>query len=77
MEEYKENEILTIKKCQHIEFPNLATRRNRPCQTLLAEKVPVMNNFKLKSKLIFPFSGIHQQLLKLYNWPNFEDSLKH
>ena len=28
VEEYKENEILTIKKCEHIEFPNLATRRN-------------------------------------------------
>ena len=64
-------------KCQHIEFPNSATRRNCSCGKLLVEKIPALNCVKYKPELIFPFSGIRRQLMDFYNRPNFENHLRH
>jgi hypothetical protein len=77
VEKYKENGRYAAMKCQHIEFPNSATRRNRPCGRFLAEKVPALNCIKYKPELIFPFSGIRRQLMDFYNRPNFENRLRH
>ncbi|RHZ81537.1 hypothetical protein Glove_119g6 [Diversispora epigaea] len=51
VEYYKENDINSVMKYRHVEFPNSATRRNHQCQTILSEQVPTMNRFKLKFKL--------------------------
>ncbi|RHZ86260.1 hypothetical protein Glove_53g3 [Diversispora epigaea] len=64
-------------KCQHVEFPNLATRRNRQCQTILSKQVPTIDRFKLKFKLVYRFAGIRQQLKAFYNRPNFENFLRY
>ncbi|RHZ87209.1 hypothetical protein Glove_39g5 [Diversispora epigaea] len=40
-------------------------------------KFPIMDRFKLKFKLVYPFAGIRQQLMTFYNRPNFENFLRH
>ncbi|RHZ75351.1 hypothetical protein Glove_216g173 [Diversispora epigaea] len=77
VENYKENDINSVMKCRHVEFPNSATRQNRQCQTILSEQVPTMDRFKLKFKLVYSFVGIQQQLMAFYNRPNFENFLRH
>ena len=72
VKEYKENERIAIMKCNHVEFSNSATRKNHLYNTLLVKEVSVINGIKLKVKLIFPFSRIQQQLVILYNYPNFK-----
>jgi hypothetical protein len=77
VEKYKENGRHAVMKCWHIEFPNSATRRNRPCGRLLAEKVPALNYIKYKPELIFPFFRIRHQLMDFYNHLNFENYLRY
>src|SRR4051812_46774978 len=64
-------------KCQHIEFPNSKARRLRQCQASLSEQIPAINEIKTKSILVFPFAGIRQQLITIYNRPGFESSLRY
>ncbi|RHZ44929.1 hypothetical protein Glove_707g81 [Diversispora epigaea] len=77
VEDYKKNNINSVMKCRHVEFPNLATRRNRQCQTILSKQVSTMDKFKLKFKLVYPFARIRQQLMAFYNRLNFENFLRH
>ncbi|RHZ49575.1 hypothetical protein Glove_519g104 [Diversispora epigaea] len=74
---YKENNINSVMKCRYVEFLNLATRRNRQCQTILFKQVPTINKFKLKFKLVYLFTRIRQQLIAFYNRSNFENFLRH
>ena len=65
-------------KCQHIEFPNSSFRKTRPCNTSLSQKIGVsVNRTIIRPNLIYPFSGIKQQLASMYRRPGFEHHLKH
>ena len=77
VEDFQIGETRAIMKCQHIEFPNSTARRLRWCQVSLSEQTPSINKIKTKSILVFSFAGIRQQLIKLYNWLGFENSLWH
>jgi hypothetical protein len=77
VEDFQMGETRAIMKCQHIEFPNSKARRLRQCQASLSERTPANNDIKTKSILVFPFAGIRQQLIALYNRPGFENSLRH
>ncbi|RHZ67798.1 hypothetical protein Glove_299g116 [Diversispora epigaea] len=74
---YKENNTNSIIKYRHAEFPNLATRQNCQCQIILSEQVSTMDRFKLKFKLVYPFTRIRQQLMAFYNHLNFKNFLRY
>ena len=68
LENFNQDEDLTITKCQHIEFPNSTSCRLKRCQTPLYDRILLTNEkLSLKLKLIYPFAGICQQLRKMYN----------
>jgi Transposase family tnp2 len=78
VENFNQDENLTVMKCQHVEFPNSTNRRSKRCQTPLSDRILLTNQrLSLKPKLIYPFAGICQQLRKMYNRPGFEKSLRH
>ena len=74
MENFRQNETLTIMKCNHVEFPNSARRRLRFCNTPLSQQI---DSLTIQPELIFPFAGIRQQLITMYRRQGFEKSLRH
>ncbi|PKC64471.1 hypothetical protein RhiirA1_396016 [Rhizophagus irregularis] len=59
LENFYQDEDLTVTKCQHIEFPNSTSRRLKRCQTPLYDQILLTNEkLSLKPKLIYPFAGI-------------------
>lgn len=83
---YQKNEVanfqqegnLAIMKCRHVEFPNSILNRSRLCNTPLSQKINVStNNIIIRPNLIYPFSGIKQQLAAMYRRPGFEKYLRH
>ena len=64
-------------KCQHVEFPNSPLHNSRICNTQLSLKIGAANRTIIRPKLIYPFSGIKQQLVTLYRRPGFERYLRH
>lgn len=71
---FRQNETVSIMKCNHIEFPNSSTRSLRFCNTPLSRK---MDNSEIQPELIFPFAGIKQQLAIMFRRPGFESFLRH
>lgn len=75
---FQQENIPTIMKCQHIEFPNSSTRNSRPCNMPLSQKIGTSENRAvIRPSLIYPFAGIKQQLATMYRQPGFERSLRH
>ena len=66
IDKIQKNDSIGILRCNHVEFPNLASQRIKSCQTVLAEREVK------KPELIYLFVPIHQQLEALYHWPYFE-----
>ena len=64
--DFKQGNIPTVMKCQHVEFPNSQLRNSRICNTQLSLKIGAANRTIIRPKLIYPFSGIKQQLVTLY-----------
>ncbi|GBC48665.1 hypothetical protein GLOIN_2v1770724 [Rhizophagus irregularis DAOM 181602=DAOM 197198] len=75
VEEFRQDEILAIMKCQHIEFPN--SSRRQKCQTPLSHQIRLLNKVSNRIEMIYPFSTIRQQLATLYLRSGFERSLRH
>src|SRR4051812_30207642 len=73
---FQQNNMPTVMKCQHVEFPNSSIRKIRFCNTPLSQKIVSTNRTLIQPNLIFPFFGIRQQLTSMYLRPNFETSLR-
>jgi len=74
---FQQEDVPTIMKCQHVEFPNSALRKSRLCNTPLSRKIGVSaNRTIIRPNLTYPFSGIRQQLASMYNRPGFERCLR-
>lgn len=73
---FQQEGIPAVMKCQHIEFPNSSHRKSRPCNTPLSQVISA-NQKKIRPNLIYPFSGIKQQLASMFLRPGFEESLRH
>ena len=74
---YNKEEVVNfqqIMKCNHVEFPNSATRRLRRCDTPLSH---IDNSGLIQPELIFPFAGIREQLAVMFHRQGFENSLRH
>ena len=55
---FQQNNMPTAMKCQHVEFPNSSICKTRICNTLLSQKIVLINRTLIQPNLIFPFSGI-------------------
>src|SRR6266542_3593136 len=78
VEEFWQDRNLMIMKCNHVEFPNLTSRRSKQCQTPLSEQLTLLHgHISIRSEKIFPFANIRRQLASMYCWPGFEKSLRH
>ena len=75
VEEFRQDGILAVMKCQHIEYPN--SSRRQMCQNPLSHQLKLLNEVSNQSEMIYPFSTIRQQLAILYLQPGFEKSLRH
>src|SRR5262249_25461129 len=81
---HRQNERLSIMKCNHVEFPNSSARRSRfpnssarrsrLCNTPLSRK---MDDSHIQPELIFPFGGIQEQLAGMFRRKGFKNSLRH
>ena len=75
---FRQNGQLAVMKCRHVEYPNSSVRRIKLCQTPLSRQTRLLNNNIVNHPvLIYPFTGIIQQLANLYRQPGFETSLQH
>ena len=67
------NEQLAIKKCNHVEFPNvIGSRQIVIYNSALATQNQYLTNTINKLILHYPFASIKSQLAKMYMHPNFE-----
>ena len=71
---FRQNETLSIMKCNHVEFPNSSLRSLRLCNTPLSQKT---DSRLIQPELIFPFAGIKHQLAIMFHREGFESSLQH
>ena len=75
---FQQNGIPAIMTCRHIEFPNSSLRNSRSCNTPLSRKIGVSaNRTVIRPNLIFPFSGIRQQIATMYRRLSFESHLRY
>ena len=72
---FRQNNTLSIMKCNHIEFLNSSIRRLRPYNTPLSRKTDNSNFFQ--PKLIHPFASIREQLGVMFRQQGFENHLRH
>ena len=72
---FRQNDTLSIIKCNHVEFPNSSIRRLRPCNTPLSRKMDNSNFFQ--PKLIHPFASIREQLGVMFRRQGFENYLRY
>ena len=56
--DFKQENIPTVMEYQHIEFSNLILRNLQICNIQLFLKINTANRIIIRSKLIYPFSGI-------------------
>jgi hypothetical protein len=80
---YKVAEILPDKqastgfKCTHVEFPNHPRHnRRQACGTELTNKVPVVNGFIRRPKMLFPIPSLKIQIITMYQRPGFQELLQ-
>ncbi|GBC38129.2 hypothetical protein GLOIN_2v1480991 [Rhizophagus irregularis DAOM 181602=DAOM 197198] len=74
VENFRQNESLSVMKCHHIEFPNSSRRGTRTCDTPLSRQIDVS---RVQAESIYPFAGFRQQLSDMFCRPEFEKSLRH
>ncbi|CAB4442170.1 unnamed protein product [Rhizophagus irregularis] len=72
VENFRQNESLSVMKCHHIEFPNSSRRGTRTCDTPLSRQIDVS---RVQAESIYPFAGFRQQLSDMFCRPEFEKSL--
>ena len=72
---FRQNDTLSIMKCNYVEFPNSSIRRLRPCNTPLSRKTDNSNFFQ--PKLIHPFASIREQLSVMFHRQGFKNHLRH
>ena len=78
VENFRQDDVPTVMKCQHVEYPNSIKRSTRQCQVALSQKAKLLNNrISYKPVSIYPFAGIQQQLATMFRRPGFEESLRH
>lgn len=66
-----------IKKCDHIQFPNNQRHSLRKCDAPLSEQKELGDGKIVNSPLlIYPMANVKDQLLHMYQRPDFEKSLK-
>ena len=64
-------------KCDHVEFPNHPRRSRRiSCRTEITEKVPVVNGYIRKPKMVYPLPSLKAQIIAMYRRPGFESLLR-
>ncbi|EXX72342.1 hypothetical protein RirG_070190 [Rhizophagus irregularis DAOM 197198w] len=64
-------------RCDHVEFLNYTLRNQRePCETELLKRVPVVNGYIWKPKMIYPLPCLKTQLSIMYQRPGFDELLK-
>ncbi|GBC18984.2 hypothetical protein GLOIN_2v1775288 [Rhizophagus irregularis DAOM 181602=DAOM 197198] len=74
--DFKQEDNPAIMKCQHIEFPNSSVRRSRLCNTALSEKISASTNRTIiRPNLMYPFTGINQQLATMFCRPGRKNLL--
>ncbi|PKC07317.1 hypothetical protein RhiirA5_389857 [Rhizophagus irregularis] len=67
----------SISECDHVEFLNYTLRNQRePCETELLKRVPVVNGYIWKPKMIYPLPCLKTQLSIMYQRPGFDELLK-
>ena len=67
----------TSLKCTHVEFPNHSQHRQRQaCGTELTNKVPIVNGFIRRPKMLFPIPSLKNQIITMYQRPDFEELLQ-
>jgi len=76
VEEFWQDRNLTVMKCNHIEFPNLTSRRSKQCQMPLSEQSTLLHSrISICSEKIFSFASIRRQLASMYCQSGFKKSL--
>ena len=73
VENFCKGESLSIMNCNHVEFSNSSSQRSHICNILLLSQVDA----SIQPELIFPFSGVWQQLTTMFRQPGFKKSLRH
>jgi len=64
-------------KCTHVEFPNHPRHSQRqPCGAEITKQVPVVGGYIRKPKMIFPLPSLKNQLITMYQRPEFESLLR-
>lgn len=64
-------------RCDHVEFPNHTMRNQREsCGVELLKRVPIVNGYIWKPKMICPLPCLKTQLSIMYQRPRFEELLK-
>ncbi|PKK69218.1 hypothetical protein RhiirC2_781276 [Rhizophagus irregularis] len=62
-------------RCDHVEFPNHTLRNQREsCETELLKRVPVVNGYIWKPKMIYPLPCLKTQLSIMYQRPDASES---
>ena len=77
-ENYCQGVTPAVMKCRHVEFPNSSCCRLQLCQVPLSQQVKSLDGSITNwPELIYPFSGIKNQLTTMFRRPGFESSLRH
>ncbi|PKY24949.1 hypothetical protein RhiirB3_439698 [Rhizophagus irregularis] len=72
-----QNETNTRFQCTHVEFPNHPMRnKRRICGIELTNKVPEVNGFVRRPRMLYPIPSLKKQLTVMYQRPGFEESLQ-
>src|SRR6266542_713773 len=75
VEKFWQDKNLMIMKCNHIEFPNLTSRRSKQCQIPLSEQSMLLHGcISICSEKIFSFASIRRQLASMYCKHGFKKS---
>jgi hypothetical protein len=78
VENFREDGVSVVMKCQHVEYPNSTKHRENRCQTALTQKTKMLNSqISYKPILTYLFVSIQQQLAVMFRRPGFEKSLRH
>ncbi len=78
VENYCQGVTPAVMKCRHVEFPNSSRHRLQLCQAPLSQQAKSLDgSITNRPELIYPFSGIKNQLTTMFRRPGFESSLRH
>jgi hypothetical protein len=79
---YKVSEILqnesdTESKCRYVEFSNHSKHsKKQACRVELTNKVPIVNGFTRKPKMLFSVPSLKTQIISMYQHPGFIELLQ-